>query len=199
LATDALSHMYGRARWALLLRGLIALAVGILILFKPMDSVAAFALVVAFWAIFSGTTQLVDGIEGNKVLPHWWLWVLSGIISIVFGIAALYYYPGLSLTFAVIWVSYWLLVTGALGIYAAFMERRLGAPWGWTLTFGIIGVLAGIYAIMVPPVTLAAIMGLIAGFAIVWGIALLAGFFWLGNAHARLTGSAGTAGTAHAG
>lgn len=196
MALDAVQHLYSRARWALLLRGLIALAVGILVLVRPLESVAAFALLVAIWAIVIGISQVVDSIEARAILAHWWLLLLSGIISLVFGVAALYYYPALSLTFAVIWVSYWLLVTGALGIYMGFMERRMGAPWGWTLAFGVIGVLAGIYAIMAPPVTLAAIMGLIAGFAIVIGIASLAAFFWLGSARARLTNATGTA--AHA-
>ena len=186
MASDVLSHMYGRARWALLLRGLLALAVGILIIVRPMESVAAFALLVAFWAIFIGISQIVDSIEARALLPHWWLLLLSGIISLGFGIAALYYYPGLPLTFAVVWVSYWLLITGALGIYAAIMERRMGAPWGWTLFFGIIAVVAGIFALMQPQMTLAALMGLISGFAIVWGIALLAAFFWLGSAKAKV-------------
>jgi uncharacterized membrane protein HdeD (DUF308 family) len=196
VALDAVHHLYSRARWAVLLRGLIALAVGILVLVRPLESVAAFALLVAVWAMVIGITQIVDSIEARAILPHWWLLLLSGIISLVFGIAAVYYYPALSLTFAVIWVSYWLLVTGVVGIYASIMERRMSAPWGWTLAFGIISVLAGIYAIMAPPVTLAAIMGLIAGFAIVIGIASLAAFFWLGSAHARLTNATGTA--AHA-
>jgi uncharacterized membrane protein HdeD (DUF308 family) len=186
MASDLLSHMYGRARWSLLLRGLLALAVGILILVRPMESVAAFALLIAFWAIFIGISEIVDSIEARALMPHWWLLLISGIISLAFGIAALYYYPGLSLTFAVIWVGYWLLVTGALGIYAAIMERRVGAPWGWTLVFGIIGLVAGIYAILVPPATLLAIMGVISAFAIIWGIALLAAFFWLGSAKAKL-------------
>jgi uncharacterized membrane protein HdeD (DUF308 family) len=193
MASDAVSHLYGRARWALLLRGLIALALGILIIVRPMESVGAFALLIAFWSIFIGISQIVDSIEARALLPHWWLLLLSGIISLAFGIAALYYYPGLSLTFAVLWVGYWLLVTGALGIYAAIMERRMNAPWGWTLVFGLIAVLAGIYAIMAPPVTLAAIMGLIAGFAIVWGIALLAGFFWLGSARSKVANMTGAA------
>jgi uncharacterized membrane protein HdeD (DUF308 family) len=191
--SDALHHVYGRARWGLLLRGLIALAVGILIIIRPLESVAAFALVVAIWAIVTGMTQIVDAIEARALLQHWWLLLLSGIISVVFGIAALYYYPTLSLTFAVLWVSYWLLVTGALAMYMAVMERRMNAPWGWTLAFGILGVIAGIYALLVPPATLAAIMGLIAGFAIVWGIALLAGFFWLGSARERLADATGAA------
>jgi uncharacterized membrane protein HdeD (DUF308 family) len=198
VALDAVHHLYSRARWALLLRGLIALAVGILVLVRPMDSVAAFALLIAIWAIVVGMTQVVDSIEARAILPHWWLLLLSGVISLVFGIAALYYYPALSLTFAVVWVSYWLLVTGAIGIYTAIVERRMHAPWGWTAAFGIVGVLAGIYAIMAPPVTLAAIMGLIAGFAVVIGIASLAAFFWLGSARARLTDAAGTGTTAHA-
>lgn len=183
--------MYGRARWTLLLRGLLALAVGIFVIARPMDSVAAFALLIAFWAIFIGFSQIVDSIEARAMLPHWWLWLLSGIISLVFGCAALYYYPALSLSFAVIWVAYWLLLTGAVGIYAAIMERRMHAPWAWTLCFGIIGVIAGIYAILVPPATLTAIIALIAAFAIVWGIALLAAFFYLGSAKARVTSDLG--------
>jgi uncharacterized membrane protein HdeD (DUF308 family) len=187
MASDLVQHMYGRARWALLLRGLLALAVGVLIIARPMDSVAAFALLIAFWSIFIGISQIVDSIEARALLPHWWVFLLGGIISLAFGIAALYYYPGLSLTFAVVWVSYWLILTGAVGVYAAIMERRMGAPWGWTLTFGIIAVIAGIYAFAVPPATLVAIMGLISGFAIVWGVALLAAFFWLGSAKAKVT------------
>jgi len=187
MASDLVQHMYGRARWALLLRGLLALAVGVLIIARPMDSVAAFALLIAFWSIFIGISQTVDSIEARALLPHWWVFLLGGIISLAFGIAALYYYPGLSLTFAVVWVSYWLILTGAVGVYAAIMERRMGAPWGWTLTFGIIAVIAGIYAFAVPPATLVAIMGLISGFAIVWGVALLAAFFWLGSAKAKVT------------
>src|SRR5581483_6829199 len=149
MASDLLHHLYGRAIWTLLLRGLLALAVGILIIVRPMDSVAAFALLIAFWAIFIGISQIVESIEARAILPHWWLLLLSGVISLVFGICALFYYPGLSLTFAVVWVSYWLLLTGAIGIYSAIVERRMNAPWGWTLFFGIIGVIAGIYAIMV--------------------------------------------------
>ena len=83
--------------------------------------------------------------------------------------------------------SRWLLVSGFFAIYVAIQERRLQAPWGWTFVFGILGVVAGIYAIMTPGVTLAAMLGLIATFAILGGIVMLAGFFQLGSAKARLT------------
>lgn len=187
MLSDALHHAYNRTRWGLLARGLIALALGLFILVRPLDSVAAFALVIAIWALVSGISQIVDGVELRSVLPHWWLLLLSGLVSTGFGIAALYYYPVPSLAFAVIWAAYWLLVSGFFGIYVGLQERRMGAPWVWTLLFGMLSALAGVYAIVVPPVTLAVIMGLMAWFAIVGGIVLLVGFFKLTSAHARLT------------
>jgi uncharacterized membrane protein HdeD (DUF308 family) len=99
----------------------------------------------------------------------------------------LYYYPVLSLTFAVVWATWWLFLTGAFAIYAAIVERRLGVSWGWTLALGIVSIIAGVLALMNPPVTLAAIMGLIAGFAIVSGVVLLIGAFRLTSAKHEVT------------
>ncbi len=190
MLSDALHQAYNRTRWALLVRGLIALALGIFILARPLESVAAFALVIAVWALVTGIDQIVDGLEMRSILPHWWLLVLSGVVSAGFGIAAFYYYPGLSLAFAVVWASYWLLVSGFFAIYVAIQERKLGVPWAWSATFGGLSALAGLYAIAAPPVTLVAIMGLMSGFATVGGVVFLIGFFKLTSAPARLKDAA---------
>jgi len=172
-----------------MLRGLLAVALGIFILARPLDSIASFALVIALWALFSGIVQIVHAFDLRAVFQQWWVLLLSGLVSALFGVAALYYYPGLSLTFAVVWVTWWLFLTGALAIYAGIVERRLGLSWGWTLAFGIVSILAGVFALMSPPVTLAAIMGLIAGFAIVSGVMLLMGAFRLSSAKREIAGA----------
>jgi uncharacterized membrane protein HdeD (DUF308 family) len=187
---DALHPAHHRARWGLLFRGLLALAIGILILVRPLESVAAFALVIAIWALVTGIGQVVDSIELRAVVRHWWLLLIGGLISIAFGVAALYYYPALSLAFAIIWVAYWLLLSGFVGIYIAMQERRIHVAWGWPLAFGILSVLAGVYAILVPPVTLIVLMGLIAGFALVGGVLLLIGFFRLSAAASPVASAA---------
>jgi len=176
---EDLKRVYQRTWWALVLRGLLALAVGVFIFARPLDSVAAFALVIAWWALFAGAVDIVHAVEMRPVMAHWWVLLLSGLVGVGFGIAALVYYPVLSLTFAVVWVAWWLLVTGILGISAALMQRRLGVQWGWIAAFGVLSVVASAFALFSPPVTLAAIMGLIAAFAIVAGVALLAGAFKL--------------------
>jgi uncharacterized membrane protein HdeD (DUF308 family) len=196
MTTDLIQSAYRRTWWALTLRGLLAIALGAFILWRPMDSIASFALVIAIWAVVSGIVQIVRAIDLRRVYGQWWLMLLSGLVSTAFGVAAFYYYPGLSLTFAVVWTAWWLLLTGSLAIYAAFQERSAGISWGWTLTFGLVSIVTGIFAFMSPPTTLAAIMGLIAGFAFVSGAVLLIGAFKLSSAKDKVTDTFRSAKTA---
>src|SRR5262245_55988260 len=115
---DELKRAYNRSMWSLVLRGLLSLAVGVLILWRPMDSVSAFALVIALWALVIGFIDIVRAFELRQILQRWWILLLAGVVSVAFGVAALYYYPGLSLSFAVAVVAWWLLVAGGLGVYA---------------------------------------------------------------------------------
>ena len=160
--------------WALLIRGLLALSVGLLVLARPMDSVAAFALVIAFWALMQGIVTIAHAFELRSIAPHWWVLLLNGIISAAFGVAAFYYYPGLSLAFAVVWTSWWLFLGGAIGVWIAMVERRAGMPWGWTMAIGVLGIFAAVFAFASPPATIAALLGLISAFAIITGVFLLA-------------------------
>jgi uncharacterized membrane protein HdeD (DUF308 family) len=184
--TGVIRSAYRRTWWALVLRGVLAIAIGAAILWRPMDSIAAFALVIAWWALFGGVTQVVHAFALRGVLPRWWLLLVSGLVGIAFGIAALSNYPALSLAFAVVWATWWLFLTGGFAILVAFVERGHGLAWGWTLAFGALCIVAGVFALMSPPATLAAILGLIAGFAIVSGALLLMGAFALSSAKAEV-------------
>jgi uncharacterized membrane protein HdeD (DUF308 family) len=164
---------------------LLALSIGILIVARPMDSVAALALVIALFALMQGIVTIVHAFELRQIAEHWWVLLLSGIISAGFGVAALYYYPGLSLAYAVVWTAWWLILGGVAGISIAVMERRAGLPWGWTMIWGVVGVIAAGVAFASPPATLAALLGLISAFSIIAGVLLLAGAF-------RLKGAADT-------
>lgn len=170
-----IKDLYQETKWAVILRGILALLVGIAILWRPMASVAAFALVIVFWSLFDGSVSIVRAFQLRGVIDHWWALLLAGIVSVAFGVAALYYFPGLSLTFAVLWTAYWLIVTGLVAAYISIQERRLGVAWGWTLTFGIVAVAGGVVAVMNPQATLATLLGIIAGFSLISGVVLLIG------------------------
>jgi len=193
MASDLIQSAYRRTWWALVLRGLFGIALGAIILWRPVESIASFALVIALWASFSGVVQIVHAIDLREVFSQWWVMLLGGLVSVAFGAAAVYYYPVLSLTFAVVWAAWWLLFTGVVGIYIAMQERSLGMPWGWTFVFGLSGIVTSALAFMNPPATLGAIMGLIAAFAIVSGVVLLVGAYKLSTAKDRISAAIGAA------
>jgi uncharacterized membrane protein HdeD (DUF308 family) len=179
MAPDEIKKAYTRTWWALALRGFFALAVGVFTLARPLESVVVFALVIAIWALVGGLVEIVRAFDLRPQLSHWWVLLLGGFVSAGFGAAALIYYPGLSLAFAVVWATWWLLLTGIFGIAAAAQQRQLALPWGWTMTWAVLTLATSVVAFLYPPATLAAIVGLIAGFAIVSGLALIAGAFKL--------------------
>ena len=173
--TSAIKSTYQRTMWSLVLRGILGLTIGVLIFARPLQSVAAFALVIALWALFDGATNIARAFAVRNVVPHWWVLLLAGIVSVIFGGAALYYYPALSLAFAVVWTGWWLLLTGAIAVYVAIQERHLEVPWGWTFFVGLVTLATGVVALIYPGVTLSVLMGLIAAFAIIAGVLMLVG------------------------
>jgi len=164
-----LKAAYNQSKWGIALRGLFGIIVGIIILTRPIASVAALALVVALWAMIEGIVAIMYAFDLRSIVQHWWVLLLTGVVSVLFGVAALYYYPGLSLSFIVLWAAWWLLTAGAIAAFVAIQERKLGISWSWTMAFGVLAIVAGVLAIMYPGVTLAWLLSLLAAFGIVGG------------------------------
>ncbi|HEU4994115.1 MAG TPA: DUF308 domain-containing protein [Gemmatimonadaceae bacterium] len=170
---DNVTKLAQQTRRSLVLRGILAIVMGVLIIARPGASVAAFALVIAIWALIDGAVLISYAFRLKPIAPHWWALLLAGIVGVAFGGFALYYYPALSLAYAVVWTTVWLVSIGAAAIYAATRERKLGLRWGWTMAFGVLAVLAGVVAVIYPGATIGALLAIIATFALVAGITML--------------------------
>ena len=166
MIASEIQKAYNQTKWALLLRGLLSLTVGIAIIMRPMSSVLALALVIAFWSLFDGIVSIVRSFDLRGVVQHWWVMLLGGIVGVAFG---------------VVWTSYWLTISGVIGAYVAWQERTVGLSWGWTMAFAVIAIAAGVIAFMSPAATLATLLGVLAGFAIISGVFLLIAAFRMGS------------------
>jgi len=186
MTLEQLRQKHRRTWWLFSLRGTLALGVALLILVRPLDSLAALALIVAMWAIVTGVAEIVHALHVKDSLDSWWIGLAGGMLSVGFGAAALYYYPFLSLAFLVTWAALWLLVSGAFGIYGALQLRRAGLPWRWPFLWGVLGALLSIVAWFNVPATLLAILMLLAVYALLSGIALLAAAWRIRAIPARL-------------
>lgn len=116
----------GSARFLLILTGLLGLAVGVAAVIYPGIAALTIVLLVAWWAILSGIIGLVVAVEMRKVLANDWLYVLSGLLAIVFG-ALLIYRPFAGLLTLTWLFGIYALVFGALMLVLSFRVRSAAA------------------------------------------------------------------------
>ncbi len=101
----------------------------------------------------------------------WWVFLVGGLASVVFGIFA-FMSPGIALLVLSMFFAAAILVDGASNIVGAVQHREKDG-WWIMLLIGILGVVAGGYALLNPPLSMMAFILLVAFEAIVLGVFLL--------------------------
>jgi uncharacterized membrane protein HdeD (DUF308 family) len=153
--------------WALLVRGLAALAFGIMALVQPGE--AALVLVWLF-----GAFALVDGViatYGAFRFKHWW-GLVHGVFAILAGMIALVNPVGMG--FAIVtFVGAYAIVAGILQIAAAWRMRKEMEGEVWIMLGGLALILCGGVILARPLLGGLSVMLVVAAFAIVNGIALI--------------------------
>src|ERR1700755_729460 len=98
IATVRAAH--GHRRWgAFLLEGVVGILAGLATLTNPIAVAAVLIYIIAGWAIITGVLEIAAGFRLRRHMEGEFLLILTGVISIVFGIA-----------------SFWAPVIGALAI-----------------------------------------------------------------------------------
>jgi uncharacterized membrane protein HdeD (DUF308 family) len=114
-----------------------------------------------------------EGSIAHMLADRWWTLVVRGVAAILFGIVALVR-PGAALLSIVLVFGIYAVVDGAFNLVAAVQRGRAGLQWGWTLFQGIVSVIAGVLAFVWPNITAVALLAIIAGWALVTGVAEIA-------------------------
>lgn len=115
-----------------------------------------------------------------STIPHeqqtgiWWLFLLEGIASVVFGVLLLTA-PGATLVALAMVLGLYFLAMGVLELVRMFVDRSVA--WYWSFLVGIIGVAAGIlvlnhplFAALALPTTLVVYLGILGLIFGVFGI-----------------------------
>jgi uncharacterized membrane protein HdeD (DUF308 family) len=105
----------------------------------------------------------------NFFSAYWWVFLLRGIFALIFGVLCLVW-PVASFTTLIIFLGAYLLMSGLFGIISAIGARKTNENWGLLLLTGIVGLIAGAIALYNPFITGAAVVYIIACWAMVAGV-----------------------------
>jgi uncharacterized membrane protein HdeD (DUF308 family) len=83
---EAVMHWRESRRWALLAEGALGILFGVAVLVMPLIAAIAWVYVIAAWALVTGILEIVNGVRlRNQIEGEIWM-VLSGVLSVVFGL-----------------------------------------------------------------------------------------------------------------
>lgn len=122
---DAIKHRKELDNWWFwLLDGIVGVLAGAVMLFMPGISAVVLLFFIAAWSIVGGVMRIFAAIQLRKHITGEWLLVLSGVLSIVFGIAIVAV-PHAGLV-SIAWIiGIWALAFGILFVMLAFRLRKL--------------------------------------------------------------------------
>jgi uncharacterized membrane protein HdeD (DUF308 family) len=155
--------------WLLLLRGLVAIAFGVIAFFWPDITLAALTYLFGIYAIADGVVAIWAAFNApiGDAGPRWWLG-LSGVVSILAGIAA-FAYTGMTTLVLLMVIAIWAIIIGIVQIWGAIELRKiLDDTWLLGLT-GALSIAFGVILIAKPGTGAVALVWTIGWFAIVFG------------------------------
>ena len=110
----------------------------------------------------------------ENVLARNWAWVtLRGVITLLFGVIAIWY-PALTLATLVFLFGAYAFVDGILAIVTAVANRDRQPHWVALLVGGLAGVPLGVGTFLMPAITATVLLYLIAAWSVVIGITQIA-------------------------
>jgi uncharacterized membrane protein HdeD (DUF308 family) len=156
--------------WATVLRGLVAIGLGIFAWVRPDIFWASLVLVAGVYLLVDGLFAITAAIKGET--GDRWLHLLEGVVGVGAG-AIIFLYPDLAGTAIVLVVGIWALVTGVLEIISAVrLRKEIEDEW----LLGIGGVLSvglGVILIARPQFGQVTTTYVLGTYGIIFGIVLV--------------------------
>ena len=168
-----MNDMLCRSWWMPALRGVLAIAFGILALMWPGLTLLGLIALFAAYAILGGVASVVAAMRYRKSHEDWWLPLLLGIAAIGAGVIAVFH-PGLTIVILMLLIGANALVGGVLDLAMAIRLRKtLHHEWLLALS-AIASIVFGILVFLFPGAGALALVWMVSIYALISGGLLLA-------------------------
>ena len=159
--------------WAFIARGVLAIALGVMVYAWPTITIAALIIVFGVYAFADGVFLIVKAIGGWKARDDRWPLLFEGLLGIGIGLMA-FFAPGVTAIGLLFYIAAWSLATGILEIVGAIRLRKEIEGEAWWILTGIASILFAVFLMVFPGAGILGLVWLLGVYAIVFGILLIA-------------------------
>jgi len=183
-----MNDWYIQSWWMVGLRGIIAIAFGIMTLLWPGITMISLIALFAAYALLGGIVAIYGAIRHRGQMEDWWLPLLLGLFSVGAGIVTIVH-PAMTALILVLLIGANAMVTGILDIATAIrMRKTIKNEWMLALS-GVLSLIFGALVFLLPGPGALALTWLIGVYALFTGALLLGLAFRLrSRAHIPYTG-----------
>jgi uncharacterized membrane protein HdeD (DUF308 family) len=154
--------------------GLVTLILGIIVAFRPTQSLNVIAVLLGIAMIVSGAYQVARAFDGRENERMW-----RGVSGVLFILAGLVLLRHLHLTVALIglFIGFSWVIQGVAALMEAVASRGRRTSTGWSVLFGVISLIAGIVVISAPITSVNALTIFMGIWLIIMGLMEMLGAF----------------------
>lgn len=170
----SLSQLAQQVWWYPVVRGVIAVVLGVIVMANPASSVIFLVRVLGAFLIVDGIVTLVDALRRRRAAGGDSGWRLTGgVLGVVIGVVLLVW-PSATLGILAIILGAWAVVAGIIATLGALSMRSVpGSGWGWGLFWGLVTLAFGCALIFSPRESVSVIAWIIGLYAVLSGIVLV--------------------------
>ena len=159
--------------WILVIRGVLAVAFGVLAFVYPISALHAFVLLFGAFSIANGLFALVAAVQWHRPdTGRWWYTIAQAVLGIAVGIVT-FVEPNITLYALAFLIAFWAILSGVMEI-ASGRRMRAHVPGEMFLVIaGLASILLGIVFLLEPRLPLLFVTFSIAAYAVVAGVSLI--------------------------
>ena len=155
--------------WVPVIRGIAAIVFGVIAFVYPGLTVATLVLFFGAWVLIDGLFRVVGAIGHRASDPDWGWHIVIGIVGIIVGLLT-FHAPQITALALIIYIAAWALMIGATEIaFAIKLRREIKGEW-FLILMGLASIVFAILLLWNPIAGAAAVIWLIAWYAVVLGV-----------------------------
>lgn len=173
VALDSLLPDLKRNWGWIVVRGVAAVIFGVLAFMWPAMTLAVLLLFWGAYALIDGVLAVVAAFRVRDRGKPFWALLIVGVLGVAAGILT-FFWPGITALVLLTFIAVWALVMGIFQIVAAIRLRKvIENEWLMALS-GVLSVIFGALMLWSPGAGALAVVWIIASYAIIFGILLIA-------------------------